>query len=461
MRQSFPWRDFLSRLAVIAIPVALQNLLTTTGSMVDTMMIAPLGEETVGAVGLCAQFSSLLFSCFWGFVGGGMLFFAQYWGAGDSEGINRAYGLTVTCMMTMAALFSGFALFAPQLIMRLYTDKAVFQGIGERYLRVVGLAYPFTVMSAAMSALLRSTEKVRIPFYGAIAGVAVNIALNALLIPRLGVEGAACATVAAGAVNLCVILWLGRNHPNLTAVNRHFRWNRAFVREYFVRCLPILLNEVLIGVGNMLINIVLGRQPKEAVAALAVFRVLEGLVIGFFAGFSNAASVLVGKEVGAGRHELAWQRAIRLIYLCMAFIAGTGLVLIALHTPILTVMSLKGESLRLGFGMVCIYAVAAVIRMGNWVQNDTYRAAGDAAFGTLLEITFMFVLVIPAVWVGGMALHWPFLAVFACCYIDEPIRFVMMQRYLFSGRWIKPVTPEGRDALPAFRAAHGHGKQET
>ena len=154
MRQSFPWRDFLSRLAVIAIPVALQNLLTTTGSMVDTMMIAPLGEETVGAVGLCAQFSSLLFSCFWGFVGGGMLFFAQYWGAGDSEGINRAYGLTVACMMTMAALFSGFALFAPQLIMRLYTDKAVFQGIGERYLRVVGLAYPFTVMSAAMSARL-------------------------------------------------------------------------------------------------------------------------------------------------------------------------------------------------------------------------------------------------------------------------------------------------------------------
>ena len=52
----FPWKEFLKSVAVIAVPVALQNLLTTTGSMVDTMMIAPLGETTVGAIGLCASF---------------------------------------------------------------------------------------------------------------------------------------------------------------------------------------------------------------------------------------------------------------------------------------------------------------------------------------------------------------------------------------------------------------------
>ena len=60
------------------------------------------------------------------------------------------------------------------------------------------------------------------------------------------------------------------------------------------------MNEVLIGVGNMMINIVMGRQTNDAIAALALFRTIEGLVIGFFAGFSNASSILVGKEVGAG-----------------------------------------------------------------------------------------------------------------------------------------------------------------
>ena len=69
-KEQFPWGDFLKRLAAIAIPIALQNLLTTTASMVDTMLVAPLGEKSVGALGLCAQFSSLMFSGYWGFVGG-------------------------------------------------------------------------------------------------------------------------------------------------------------------------------------------------------------------------------------------------------------------------------------------------------------------------------------------------------------------------------------------------------
>ena len=70
----FDWKTFIKRVALIAIPVALQNLLSTTGTMVDTMMIARLGENTVGAVGLCAQYSNLILAGYWGFVGGGMLF---------------------------------------------------------------------------------------------------------------------------------------------------------------------------------------------------------------------------------------------------------------------------------------------------------------------------------------------------------------------------------------------------
>ena len=456
MDRTFPWRDFLRRLAVIAIPVALQNLLTTTGSMVDVMMLRSLGEETVGAVGLCAQFSSLMFSCYWGFVGGGMLFYAQYWGAKDHDGINRSYGLTFTCMMTVGILFGLTGLFLPGTVLRLYTDESVFWPIGERYLPIVALGYPLTTFSMCMAALLRSTERVKVPFYGAVISVSVNICLNAILIPLMGVEGAALATVSANAVNVAAILFfvIRQRNPYVLNIRKHFRWKRGFIKEYFRKCFPILCNEILIGVGNMVINIVLGRQGPHAVAALAVFRTLEGLVIGFFAGFSNAASVLVGKEVGAGNLELAWRRAIRLIYLCMSFIALLGIVLLVVHEPLLTAMSLSGESLAIGFGILCVFGVASVIRMGNWTQNDTYRSAGDAAFGTILEIAFMFAMVIPMVWLSGMVWHWDFLLVFACCYIDEPIRFVLMQRHLYSGKWIQPVTPEGRDALPAFRARH-------
>ena len=460
MRQnSFAWGDFLRRIAVIAVPVAMQNLLTTTGSMVDTMMIASLGQTEVGAVGLCAQFSSLMFSGYWGFVGGGMLFFSQYWGARDHDGINRSYGLTLACMMTVGILFGSFAVFFPESVMRLYTDKTAIQEIGVEYLRIVGFSYPLLVFSMAMACLLRCTERVRIPLYGSVAAVVTNIFLNWVLIfghlgvPKMGVRGAALATVIAQAVSiLTVILLAKRNgHPYLLAVRRHFRWDRALISMYLKKCFPIILNEVLIGVGNMVINVVLGRQPEEAIAALAVFRTLEGLVIGFFAGFSNASSVLVGTKVGAGDPDTAYARAWRLVWLCQGFIGMICVLLVLLHTPILSLMGMEGESFRIAFGFLCVYAVAAFIRMGNWVQNDTFRAAGDATYGTVMEIVFMWAMLIPAVWVTGMVWRWSAIPVFICCYMDEPIRYVLMQIHLFRGKWIRPVTPEGRAAMEGWK----------
>ena len=457
--ERFDWRDFLRRVAVIAIPVALQNLLTTTGSMVDTMMIASLGQTQLGAVGLCAQFSSLMFSCYWGFIGGGMLFISQYWGAKDHDGINRSYGLTLSCMMTVAVVFCCLATLCPRAVMRLYTDKEALQEVGVQYLRIVGFNYPLMVLSMAMATLLRCTERVRIPLYGSIVSVFVNVGLNYVLIfghlglPAMGVRGAALATVIAQGVSICVVMLLAKRsaHPYLTAFRRHFRWNGKLVKEYFRKCFPIILNELLIGVGNMVINIVLGRQPEEAIAAIAVFRTLEGLVIGFFAGFSNAASILVGKEVGAGNPDLAYTRAWRLVYLCQGFIGLIGLCILALHTPILRLMGMEGESFRIAFGLVSIYLGAAFLRMGNWTQNDTFRAAGDAAYGTILEIVFMWALVLPFVCLSGMVWHAPTLLVFACCYIDEPIRYVLMQVHLFRGKWLKPVTPEGAAALKGWK----------
>ena len=468
-RGSFDWKQFLKAVSVIAIPVALQNLLTTTGSMVDTMMLAPLGQQTVGAVGLCAQFSSLMFACYWGFVGGGMLFFGQYYGAKDDDGVNNAYGMTLTCMMTVGVIFALLAVLFPDVVMRLYTDKPHIQALGVEYLRIVGFAYPLQIYAMAASALLRSTGKAQVPLYGSVASVLVNVLLNWMLIggrlgaPAMGMRGAAVATVCAAFVNAAVVMIAAheQHHPYLTRFCRHFHWNRALIGAYFRKCLPIICNELLIGIGNMVINIVLGRQSEEAIAATAVFRTLEGLIIGFFAGFANASSVLVSNGVGSGELETAYQRARRLVYLCGSFIFCVCVVLLLVHRPILTAMSLSGESLAIGTGMLTIYCAAAVIRMCNWTQNDTFRAAGDATFGTVLEIAFMYGLMLPCVCAAGLWLKAPFLVIFACCYVDEPIRLLLMHRHLRSGKWIKPVTPQGQAALPAFLAAHSREKAKT
>ena len=457
--EKFNWKELIKQISVIAIPVAMQNLLSTTGGMIDTMMIASLGELYVGSVGLCAQFSFLMFAGYWGFVGGGMLFFAQYWGAKDYKGIERSYGITLTCMMTVSLIFSVAATCFPEVVLSMYTDKLQIREIGIDYIRIVGFSYPLQVMAMGMSALLRSTEKVKIPLYGAIASVFTNTFMNWVLIfgnlgaPALGVKGAAVATVISGGVNVLVVMAFAAisKYPHLFRVKNFFKWDKAFLSIYFKKCFPIICNEVLIGVGNMVINIVLGHQVEEAIAAVAVFRTLEGLVIGFFAGFSSAASVLVGKAVGAGETELAFRRAKRIVYFCQITIFAIVLILLAVNYPLLHAMSLSGLSYTYGRGLIIIYGIACIIRMGNWTQNDTYRSAGDAAYGTILEIVFMFAMVLPCLLVANNVFHAPFLVVFAMCYVDEPIRYVLMQVHMYSGKWIKPVTPEGVAGLEEFK----------
>jgi Na+-driven multidrug efflux pump len=268
----------------------------------------------------------------------------------------------------------------------------------------------------------------------------------------MGVKGAALATVCASSVNALCILILAKaaGSPYIFRFRGHFKWNGKRLKEYLIKCFPIICNEVLIGVGNMVISVVMGRQVEEAIAAYAVFRTLEGMVIGFFAGFSNAASILVGANVGAGEHQKAFERAWRLVYLCQATIAAVGLLLIALRSPILRTMSLSGDSYYYGAGMLIIYCLAAIIRMGNWAQNDTYRSAGDAVTGTVLEIIFMYSMLLPCVCISGLVVKAPVLLTFAFCYVDEPIRYVIMQIHMYSAKWIRPVTDIGKATLPEF-----------
>ena len=462
-QRRFSWRDFLPQLIAIALPVALQNVLTTTASMVDTIMLASRGELTVGAVGLCSQFSTLMLNGYWGFVGGGMLFFSQFYGARDHKNICHAFGIVLICLMSVGMLFGGLAVFAPQLIMGLYTDKAAIQAIGIRYLRIVGFAYPLQTLAQAQCALLRSTERVRIPLIASIAALLVNFVCNYILIygrlglPALGERGAATGTLVASVVNVALILILARRSgdPYLLRFREHFGFDRALVARFFRKCFPILCNEVLIGISNMVVNVVIGHQAEQAIVATAVFRTLEGFVLSFFSGFTSASSVLVGTCVGAGDHELGYQRALRLVWLVPATVFCVVLTLFGLRGPILHAMGLNGASYATGVGMLMIYAVLGSVRMTNWIQNDTFRAAGDPVFGTVRELGFAYAMIIPGMLITGVWLKLPFLLVFACSYIDEPIRVVMMLRHTLSGRWIKPVTAEGQSTIGAFRKAHG------
>jgi putative MATE family efflux protein len=453
-------RNFYISVAAIGLPVALQNLLTTSAGMVDTIMIGTLGENSVAAAGICVQYSMLLLAAWFGFCNGGTIFFAQYWGAGDERGICRAYGITFSCMMAVTFVFSGFAIFAPGFILRLYTDKEAIRRAAVPYLRIVGLSYPLQIWAAAISALLRSIEKVKIPLFASVVSLITNFVLNWLLIfghfgfPKMGMAGAAVGTVCAAAVNVLVLyIFCFRGKCSyILRIRDHFKWDAAFIKEYFSRSFFVVCNEMLYGTGQLLINIIIGRQSAAGIAAMAVFRVLEGILFVFFGGLANASSVMVGKNIGAGKHMEGYREARRFTLLCPAITLVIWLAMLPFSRQLLGLFGLGNEALRYAMYMLLIYTVAGNLRSCNYITNNIFRAGGESIFGTTVEICGLFFLSIPLTAAAGLVLHWPFLVVFLLTYSDEIIRIGILQRYMKSGKWIKPVTGEGIRALAAFRS---------
>lgn len=463
-------RAFLQAVLTIALPIAFQNLLNTTASMVDTIMIGSQGELAVAAVGICSQVSSLFFSFYFGFAGGALLFFSQYWGAKNEEGINRTFGASFVFMVVIALGFGLIAILAPEFFMRVYTDKENIIATGIPYIRIVGFSYPIIVINVLISFFMRSTERVKAPLISSILGLIVNFVLNWILIygrfgfPMMGPAGAAIGTLASSLVNLialCVFYKTGKNKIRLDLAQM-FVWKDGFLKMYLWKCFPIICNELLYGVGQMLINIVIGRQSESAIAAMAAFRVLEGFVFAFFGGLADASSVVVGKEVGAGYPMKGYQYVKGFAVLCPAITFVICLVGVIINQPLLSLFGLGAEALHYGKYMLLIYLAAGTIRTCNYIMNVCFRSGGEPVLGTVVEISCLFLISVPATWLAGIVWQLPFLAVFSFVYTDEIIRFVVEVRYMKSGKWIKPVTEQGKAAMDDFRKelAKLHGKKQ-
>lgn len=457
--RKFDMNMFLRTIMTIALPIAFQNLLSTTASMVDTIMIGSEGELAVAAVGICSQIASLFFSCYFGFAGGALLFFAQYWGAGNEKGMNKTFGISFVFMLAVSLIFGGVAVTNPQLILGIYTDKQNIIEVAKPYIRIVGFAYPIQVIGVLISFLMRSTERVKAPLISSALGLVVNFCLNWVLIygrfgmPKMGAAGAAVGTLMSAIVNLIALcIFLVRSDCKVKLhISQMFHWGNGFLKIYLSKCFPILMNEVFYGVGQMLINMVIGRQSESAIAAMAAFRVLEGFVYAFFGGLADASSVVVGKEIGAGNHMKGYNYVKGFALLCPMITFVIVLICVTFNVPLLGLFGLGTEAMFFGKYMLLIYLLAGTIRTCNYIMNTCYRAGGEAIFGTVLEIVCLFGISVPATWIAGMVLHLPFLAVFAFLYTDEIIRLIFELWYTRTGKWVKPVTESGKAALPGFK----------
>lgn len=455
-------REFWRTTLRLAVPIALQNLLSSSFHLVDTLMIGQLGSVSVAAVGMAGQVAFVMSVVMFGVGSGGSVFISQYWGAQDLHGVRRSYGVVLSHALGAGLLFTLFAAVFPKVAVGLFTHDPLVIEEGARYLSIAAFSYVGIGLQQAFVTLLRSTEQVKLPLYASLCSVAANAVLNYIFIfgklgfPAMGVQGAALATVIAAWLNPLVVFVLSlRGRGLLVAPPRElFSFGKKFLLEFYRVALPVVANEGLWALGTMGYNMVFGRLGTENYAALTIFRTLEGIGFAFVVGLCHACIVIVGKTVGAGELHRTLVDAKRFMFLVPAFSLFIGLLFITLRGVLILPFDISAEARATAEWILLLYGCWLPIRNVPYVAIvGVFRAGGDTRTGMVLDLITVWGVALPLVALTGLVFHWPFLAVYVVMLLGEDvIKAVYCLVHFKRLKWLRPVTPEGKAALRALRA---------
>ena len=255
----------------LAIPIALQNLLSASFSLVDTFMVAKLGGEHLAAMGIAGQWSWLLNIFTFGLVSGTSLFIAQYWGIKDIRSIHRTGGIAITSAVIISLLFTIIAAAKPEFIISIFSRTPEIVKYGSDYLRIAAYSYPAVALNLIFCAILRSTEKVKLPVVISLITAVSNAILNYCLIfgtfglPEMGIKGAAVATCISswtGVIILLIISFMSRNIL-IAPLNEMFGFSLRNIVSFYRRALPIIFNEAAWGTGTVVINAIFSNMGDD------------------------------------------------------------------------------------------------------------------------------------------------------------------------------------------------------
>ena len=448
MKKLFNDKMFLKTMLMLAIPITLQSFVTSSLNLVDTIMVGSLQEAAISAVGLANKYMFIFTLCIMGINAGANVFMSQFWGKRDLENIKTFLGVDLTVGLIAAMIFGGLAVFAPQLVMGMMSGDEEVIRLGMSYLRIVGVSCLFVSITQAYSTALRSTEQTRLPMYGSLIGVGLNIILNWMLIfgkcgmPQLGVVGAAWATMISRLVEMIfvvVIVYVSKNKVAASIIEI-FSYRKSTIIEYFKTSWSVIVNELIFSIGNAAYAISYAKISTSASATMQISGTIIDMFFIFLTGIGTAAAIMIGNKVGAGEEDRAKEYASHVAKLTplIGVALGIGLWCIAPIVP--NWFAIEAQTCQDTITVLRIMAIAMPLRTFNAIMIiGVFRGGADTTYSMLVQAVTIMCYSVPLAFIGAVVLKWPVYLVFLLVCTEEIVKIPFEYGRLKSGKWMKRV----------------------
>ena len=438
-------RKFYGKVARIAIPVALQGLVSSSLTLLDNMMVSSLSETSLSAVNLGVQLFNIQWMMVFGFCTGCSTFLTQLWGAGETGSIKKVMGFAMVNTTALSAIFFCLGTFFPLKVMSLYTTDPAAAALGAEYLRTASVNFLLIGIINPLSTSLRATEQTRIPMYISLAAFITDVAFNYCLIfgnfgfPRLEVRGAALATVIARVLEFCLMILMVfvRKNPLRGISAAMFRFEKSFAKRIYKNNIFTTLNETLWSGANSAMSAAYSHIGTLQYAAYSAAITVMNLFLMCMFSIGDASLILVGAKIGEGRKEEARETARKLLRLALIFGTAAGILIALFAGIIIRIFDLSPEGFEIARKIMYINAAFCPLYLFNGVLiSGTMRAGGDTRFAAVTEILIMWLISVPLAFIGALVLKLPIYLVVLIVQAEGIIKFFFLYRRFRSGKWL-------------------------
>lgn len=450
-------REIFKRALALAVPMMIQNGITNAVGLVDNIMVGSLGTEATTAVSIASQLIFVFNLGIFGGLSGPGIYGAQYYGQKNTEGFRAAVRIKHLISLAVLALGLCVFIFGGEWLIGLYLkgesadiDPVLTMKLSKSYLNIMLWGLPPFVITQIYAGSLRETGESLKPMIAGVASVAIDVAFNWLLIygnlgfPKLGVRGAAVATVMARFVECAVVVISTfavrkKKHEFMIGLYKTLLVPRDTAKKMLIKTLPIFLNEFLWAGGIAVLTQCYSQRGLDIVAGLNISNALCNLLNVVFVALGNAVGILIGQTLGAKRYDDAKRESFKLMWFtgAVSFILTAILVSISTIFPNLYDTSEEVRSYAASF--IIITALFFPVQGFLNALYFTLRSGGKTLVTFLFDSVFSWVVSIPTAFLLCQFSPLPILAIYAIIQAADLIKVCVGYVLIRKGVWISNI----------------------
>lgn len=441
----------------LLVPLILENIFSSSASIVTTAMVGRLMSVDIAAQGICSRLTNTLWVFYKGIAMGLTILTALYYGEGDKKKCRKVFEQGFITILSLSIIFLFLVSSFPYTFLGFFTKDQEILQLAEKFLQITVCGFPFVAITVIVPAVFQGHGNTKTPLYIAIIINIVNIIVGYLLIfgafgfPKMGIIGAAIALVTsqiAGAlIGIYLLLFSKKSVLEKTKFSlKSLVPNLSYLRKIFAIGIPVAFENLFWQLSSIIMSKVILTYGRDFYAAYNLGLQAEAITEMPAFGFAVASTTLSAKAIGKKDDDLFKLYFKQLVKIASIMSTVTSLILLVFPGFLLDLLTNSANLKSIGIWYVFLMGFAQIPQNLSRVYSGTIRAAGHKNVPMYITAVGIWLIRIPLSLLAAYVLKVDILYIWLTIVFDQAVRFSISYFYFKNKDIINTVSK-----LPSYK----------